>query len=249
MSVNGKRWSGLAALFLLASVARGGDAPMSPLIERFVGSLTFYVDYDEDGGAPVIAKGATDIRGPEGEPRLVPGILGLGIADGGYTYNNEGNVDLTVPGTLIVWVSGWESAGDGAYIWPVIFITGRGTQHPLARMPKANSAIYAHFNRADGAAPDQNIVWIDYDAWGDDWHMLALTWDAESIGISVDGGAPYEKAVSEPLDANLPWFMAGAGAAGAVTDEVAVLNRKLTAEELKWLYEETLARSEAAGGR
>jgi len=237
-------WTGLAMVFAMAACARGGDAPMSPVVEKFAADITFYVDYDDGDGAPVIAMGAANVHRTEGEPRPAPGILGLGTTGGVYFYGNEGNVDLTVPGTLIVWSAGWKRV-ENDYVWPVIFTGSRGAHHPVGRLPiSSGSAIYVHFCGRDGAPPDQQYAWIDYDTWGDGWHMLALTWDAGSIGLSFDGGMPAEKSLSEPLDTDVSWIVAGGG--GAVVDEFAILNRKLTADELKWLYEETLKRSASA---
>ena len=166
----------------------------------------------------------------------------MGLTGGHFTYRNDGNFDLTTPGTMVIWVAGWQGVGDGAYLWPVRIATGRGV-HIFGRTPKANGGIYLHIS-----GDKQHKVGINYDTWGDGWHMLALTWDAENIGISVDGGAPHETSLSAPLDGDVAWIVVGSFGGGAAVDELAFLNRKLTDEELKWLYEETLARSAAAAG-
>ena len=243
---------GWMAAMLLAAGVRGGEAA-NPILEKFADAVTFYVSYDEGDGAPMMAAGKADVRNKDREPQAVPGILGQGMMGGGYGYFSEKNVDLSAPGTVVLWIALRDKEKE-AYAWPIRIATDRGMVI-FGRQP--GPRVYMHADApkgADGKALEGKAPFYHsingiggFKDWGDGWHMLAFTWDAENAGISVDGAAPSEKALPEPLDGASSWFTTGMP--DNAMDELAILNRKLTAEELKWLYDETLARAKAVDGK
>jgi hypothetical protein len=72
-----------------------------------------------------------------------------------------------------------------------------------------------------------------------------MTWTPDSIGISVDGKKLLEKSLEEPLGTKPNWFLFGAQKTAnkglqVLQDEFVVLNKKLSDDDIKTLYNETI---------
>lgn len=254
------RMAAMAGVLWLAAAGAGAGEVVNPLLEKFADAVTFYVNFDNGDATPVIAAGKADIRTKQHEPKFVPGLFGQALTGGNYFYNGGDNVDLAAPGTALAWVSmrgreAEEPKKEGNF-WPLRF---QPAGVPMGRElilfgrmagPRIYMYVYAPLGE-DGKTPApgkanfiHSIPGGGFKEWGEGWHLIALTWGPDKVGLSVDGAPLDEKALPEPMNANIDSFILGLK--DDVVDEVAILNRRLTSEELKSLYDETVARAKAA---
>ncbi len=70
-----------------------------------------------------------------------------------------------------------------------------------------------------------------------EWHMIAVTWTPNSLGISVDASIFDQVALSAPLPGVLKQIAVNAGKDCYMVDELIFFDRKLSQEELKKLYD------------
>jgi hypothetical protein len=252
-----KLFMNLIILFKLGcALAAGNDgapegmAPGNPVLSKFAENITFYVNFDESSMVPTLAAGSSNIRSKTGEFAFEKGILGKCLRSGQASYFGAKNLDFTAPGTVIFWMAPWkweETAKEG-YFWPFIGFTdkskltlgrqggklGKTRIYAYVTTPKGKKNIY--LGVAGGSAKNWRAG---------QWHMITMTWTPDSIGISVDGKKLLEKSLEEPLGTKPNWFLFGAQKTAnkglqVLQDEFVVLNKKLSDDDIKTLYNETI---------
>lgn len=226
-----------------------GAGNANPILGKYAENITFYLNFDEGNYIPAMAKGQQTNRGEDGIATFEKGLFGKCLRTGRPNYYSDGNLDMSAPGTLIVWVSPWQwkQIEVEDYFWPFIAFTDT-SKIQLGRMRGAwgSTRIYAYLT-----APDKkNNLNLGFgggsgkDWKSGEWHMLVLTWTPESIGLSVDGSKLVEQSIAQPLGSKPGFFFIGAAATEKevqlLQDEVTILNKKLSDDEIKSLYEETL---------
>lgn len=243
-------------LFILAAGLFGLRAQeiINPVMEKYADNLIFYVNFDEGSFLPVIAANEKSVKSDFKDSVFVPGLLGKALHIGRVMYNAAGNLDLSKPGTLLFWIAPhqWKQEEKEPYLLPFVAYAGN-TKIILGRQggPWGKTRVYVNVE-----TPDRKD-WVSNGVEGGsgknwkngEWHMIALTWTPESIGISVDGAPVQEKPLKQPL-AKGPseWMLLACqlkegGNFQILLDEFAILNRRLNSDELKLLYEETLKKA------
>jgi hypothetical protein len=238
----------IAAAFLTATAR---DI-VNPVIEKFGDRLIFHVNFDDEVCLPAVAASEKSIHSEFKDSRFVPGLLGKALYIGRVVYKAKDNLDLSRPGTLMFWIAPhqWTKLEIEPYLFPFIAWTG-DTKIILGRQkaPWGKTRIYVNVEtaeRKDWVSAGVDNVGSGRDWKNGEWHMIAVTWTPESIGISVDGRPVQEKTLKKPLaKGTSEWMMLACqlddtGSTQILLDEFSVLDRKLTNDELKKLYEETL---------
>ncbi len=241
--------SSLLLALNIASHAQELGNNVNPVLRKHAENITFYLNFDEDNQLPVMAKSQKNIKSQEGVATFEKGLWGKCLRTGHTNYYAEGNLDLSAPGTLIMWVSPWKwkQTEKEDYFWPFMAVTD-ASKIQLGRQGGAwgKTRIYAYVTVFNGKTNIYHgIEGGSGKNWKNgEWHMLVLAWTPENIAISVDGGKLAEKGIPQPLGNKTEWFCIGAAVTEKQTqvlqDEVIILNTKLNDDEIKSLYEETL---------
>jgi len=227
-----------------------GMAPVNPVLSKFSDNITFYLNFDESNMIPNLASGNNKVRGKGGEFTWGKGLFGKCLRSGQANYFGPKNLDFSAPGTVIFWMapSNWKKIEREDYFWPFIGFTkktkiilgrqgakwGKTRIYAYATTPKGKKNINA------GVKSGSAKVWKP-----GQWHMIAMTWGPDTLGISVDGKKQLEKSLEEPLGIKTPWFLFGAQKSAdkglqVLQDEFVIMNKKLSDDEIKSLYEETI---------
>ncbi|MDD3954162.1 MAG: hypothetical protein PHY82_09640 [Lentisphaeria bacterium] len=229
---------------------------VNPVIEKFGGPLLFHVHFDDEACLPAVAASEQSVQSEFKDARFVPGLLGKALYIGRVVYKARDNLDLSRPGTLLLWIAPhqWKKVEIEPYLFP--FIAGTGdTKIILGRQkaPWGKTRLFVNVETAE--RKDWVNTGIDNTGSGRDWingewHMIAVTWTPESVGISVDGSPVQEKTLKKPLAKGTSEWMTltcqldDRGSSQILLDEFSILNRKLANDELKALYEETLQKKD-----
>lgn len=253
-----KQWSEIiVGLLLLTTVnyVYGQGAPegevINPILEKHADNITFYINFDNSDFVPALAAGSPKIRSQQGKATFEKGLLGKSLRSGFVNLEGGKNVDFSVPGTWIFWISPWkwDRKKKPGYFWPFIaFLKGMKVQvGRQAAATWAKTRMYAYIT----APKKLDSVYLPVygegggKGWEDGtWHMIALTWNSDDLGLSVDGKPQAIKTLPKPLT-GVNWFRIGTAKEPrkedqVLTDEIVILNKRLTDAELKSLYDETL---------
>ena len=227
----------------------------NPAIERFNPAITFYLGF-EHGLIAEMAKGRAQPTRITGQPRFQPGLYGPSVMmtapdkTAHLWYSTlGGNVDLTRPGSLSLWISprGWVRSDSEDYFFPAKVMSNHailqfGRQGRLKSRRTDIVYLWAHL----GTTKERLVGGGNSLAWkNDEWHLWVMNWRSQSVEFSIDGG-PLNRA-DTPVPFNTEWDGSGhthlfVGAQDPTTayliDEVLVLDRPLTQGEVQWLYSE-----------
>lgn len=232
------------------ATAQGAD---NPGIGRFGPAITFYLGF-EHGLLAEMAKGRAQPTRIIGTPRFQPGLYGraMTIAAPDKTahvwYSTlGGNVDLTRPGSLSLWVSprGWVRSENEDYFFPAKIMSnycilqfGRQGRLESGRVDMIYLWARLGLTKARLVGGGNSLAWKN-----DEWHLWVMNWRSRSVEFSIDG-RPFNRA-DTPVPFNTEWDGTGhthlfVGAqdptAAYLVDEVLVLHRPLTQSEVRWLY-------------
>lgn len=229
-----------------SGVVRTPHRVANPAIRRFADAITFLASFDDDLPNAELAAGKGKPRAVSGTPQFAPGRFGRALAGGTVTYHAEGNIDLTRPGSALFWISPrvWKYTDDEPYL----FALRVGTQHGLVmvarqgrmRKPRRKATYYVYAKT--GPTPPTSIHIGQAAAWKPGvWHLLVLNWRPGSVELSIDGSRPARKQTPDWPAAG--WFMVGFGKpnpkATILIDDLMVLDRPLSPDEIKDVYDES----------
>lgn len=228
-------------------------AQVNPVMEKYADSISFYVNFDDDTVNPAMAGGEKILKMPPKDTGFAPGLFGKGLRFGRASYHCPGNMDFSKPGTLVYWMSpaaDWPAEGKYPYLFPLIAFPGGGSKIVQGRQngDYGKTRVYVNVETPDrkdwisnGISGGSGPEWTK-----GSWHMITFTWTPQSVGISIDGKPVHETTLKHPLaNSEGDWFMfttqfKDEGEHQTMIDEIMIFNRKLTDEELKNLYEETM---------
>lgn len=248
---------GLMVVFGLNLVAQEKVNPpvapekVNPVMEKHADDISFCVNFDDENPEAVLAGGGKTIRSVAVKPAFVPGLFGKAMQFGSVSYHGAGNLDFTKPGTIIYWMApqNWKQIEKEPYIVPFMAhndeskiligrqgdVWGRSRIYAFVEAVDRKNNVYNGLNGASGR-----------DWKNGEWRMIAVTWTPETIGLSVNGTPLQEANLKQPISkSNNGWFSFTACDREdhqILLDELVVLSRKLTNEELKSLYDETMKR-------
>ena len=237
----------LAALSGACPTVRAEETPVAvnPALEKFGATITFYASFDKAVTAD-LSNGNGTQRGPKIEAEYKPGVYGSAFLAGGQdvAYDAAGNIDLSKPGAVAMWLSAFEWKRDLPET-PYIFflrILDHGRNVMLARMGmKANKeTVYAY---AQAGNDKKTLSAGNTQKWEDaQWHLLVVNWRSDALEFSYDGRVMVR--------GNVPDFGKVGGKPGLLivgnkgdtnqrylVDEVMVFDRLLEQDEINWLWE------------
>jgi hypothetical protein len=213
---------------------------------KFDHSITFYVGFDNP---ELIA----DLSGGDGTPLKVPGTVVLTPGLYGQAmlaekkpvvYRAAGNIDLSRPGALAMWVSAYHWRHPKNPPWfPFLYVSDHGRTLSLSRMGTAGNreAVYAYAgvgNKVVSVAAGRSLGWKT-----GQWHLLVVDWRFQSIEFSLDGRTWHQASLvntgfarAEDAPGELRIGGSAAPTQRCLLDELLVFNRPLTMREIKWLY-------------
>jgi len=239
----------LFPLLLLSAgfVAEGAN----PALQQFNQAITFYASFDGHAIADLsIGKGA-----PTGNAQNLewkPGVWGQALQGRNVNliYDATDNVDLLHSGSLMVWIAPsdeWTDADEPVQLGFVIIHT-QGKSLLLARQGGKNNgqALMAIFGSKTGDAATRALIQSgNTTQWKKgEWHLLAVNWSKGYVELSVDGNR-FTKGISPaptapPTDDKSEYIaLAGRSTEKSpyLMDELMVLNRPLTNDEVKVLFQ------------
>ncbi len=236
--------------FLLAALTVPGGAPTSPVdavLERFNESVLFHAGFDAGMPDADLAAGQAKPQGVEGAVAFDTGLSGRALSAGCVRYAGAGNLDLSMPGTALMWLSisrtDPTAKGEG-YLFPLrILGADKKIPHGLLMVGKIDRAngcnLYLHCE-ATGQKQGQihqggTLGWK-----AGEWHLVAVTWRKGAIEFSLDAAPPAMAAAPElPASATAIYVAAvddKASGLRCLVDEFLVLNRPLDKDEIAWVY-------------
>jgi hypothetical protein len=232
---------------VLKSEQPDGLMAMNPILNSYVQNISFYMNFDNNSTKPQISAGDYKLLSQK-KVEFVKGLFGTALGAGDIRIAVNKNINLAKPGTLIMWVSpaGWEKVEKEPYLIPFVGHCDTGYNLLMGRQgcKWGQSRIYAY-----AYFPDKKRTFIPVYGQGSakvwkngEWHMLALSWDAENLYISVDGKENKSKMLIAPLGQNMKWISLTAGTHKTrfIIDEFVVLNKKLSNKELIALYRKAM---------
>ncbi|MBE6404495.1 MAG: LamG domain-containing protein [Lentisphaerae bacterium] len=239
----------LAALILPAAIFAA--AAENPIYKMYSDEIMFSVSFNDTLEA--------DMANGKGEVRRIltktpvsykPGMFGKAVFGVVPMYFSEGNVDTTVPGSVVAWAAPtWSQevtkkepgfsifgvhAASKDQIYDLIF--GKMPNQPWK---KGHLNAYVQYPRLKKVT--SCILWnqgMVYQWPAGQWHMFVVTWGNGTISYSVDGKKSAVSELREILAAKPQWFTIRADS--FVVDELTILNKRLTDAEIAKLYQESL---------
>jgi hypothetical protein len=219
---------------------------LPPILKNFAENVSLYLTFEKD--APCLQIGPDTLKIQKSENfKTGAGRCGDACDLGRVVLKAPALVDFSGSGTVILWVSptNWKGKKDKEMPYILPFSASNPQTTMLAGRQGETSKIYAH-----AMLPEKKKVHLPFygmtTTWRDgSWHMLAVNWSPDSMGFSVDGS----EFISQSLNSPLP-----GGAANTViignnigdsalpnlkVDEFAVLNKKLSGNEVKKIYNES----------
>ena len=247
----------LAALVIPAFFAV--SAAENPILGLYSDDITFHVSFNDETCEADMASGKGEILriSSKEQPSYKPGLFGKALASGVPMYDGPGNVDPTAPGTVIAWgAPTWSSEKTekepGFSIFGIHGHSEKQTYDIICgKMPnqpkKGHLNTYVLFPRLKKHT--NCIIWNRgmVEQWpAGEWHMFAVTWGNGTITYSVDGKKSSVSELLEVLSAKPQWITIRGNS--FLVDELTILKRRLTDEEIAKLYEESLAAAKAGAG-
>ena len=248
---------GVALVVMACGSLRAQSSAENPALERFSRAITFYLSFDGTLRAD-LANGKPDPREVTGDAQFQPGLYGKAMTmtdatkPGTYVivgYPMLDNVDVTKPGSLVVWLSpyGWRRNEPIPYIWPVKIMGNVGVQFMFGRMNQPSEPIYLWGKL--GNLKDVCLMHGSSLGWKDgEWHLWVMNWRSSSVEFSLDGGPLVRQDLPGKINADgdragLLFLSQGGPSCRYLLDELLVLNRPLTEEEIKFIYEQGMKQS------
>lgn len=239
----------LASLIVPAALIAA--AAENPIYKMYSDEITFSASFTDTMEADM-ANGKGEIKRvmTKDPATYKPGMFGKAIFGVDIMYDPMGNIDTTVPGSVVVWAAptwssekkpkepGFSLFGVHAYskdqIYDLIF--GKMSHQPWN---KGHLNAYVQYPKLKKVT--SCIIWNRgmVEQWpAGQWHMFVVTWGNGTITYSVDGKKSSVSELLEVLKAKPQWFTIRANS--FMVDEVTVLNKRLTDEEIAKLYQECL---------
>lgn len=233
--------------------APGGSTPATtnpaatnPAPEKFGAAVTFYASYDH-GAAADLSNGEAAPRDKKLVIETKPGLWGNAFLSGAtaITYDAAGNMDLSKPGAIALWISPYEwkreEGKDAGYIF-FAKVMDQGRQVMLARMgnPLNKEAVYAY---GQASEKGQSVRGGDSRQWKNgEWHLLVANWSNTALEFSLDGGTLNRQNVPgfETTEGKPGQLFVGSKsgeAAQFLVDELMILNRPLAQDEIQAMWE------------
>lgn len=249
------RYFVLSNLLLAASAVFA--APRNPLVARFPADVLFYQSFDSGTMTPEIGYAVFDGK-TKNFAFEEDGVRGSCYAGSGrFDYRRKDPsvrlIDTTKPGSIVVWVKYYgereplcKTNGRWEEGFPILqAVGGNGNTFYLmksadCRWNMGTIKFHLQSSKPDGKIYRGGAVGFpsSFTEWKPgEWRMVAVGWTVDRMRISVNG-EPFKES---PLEATLGdfngHFFITAGDRTRI-DELVVLSRPLSDEEVKTVYDE-----------
>lgn len=230
----------------------------NPVLKLFGNDIVFHCSFDTGDFQADMAGGKASAVMTRGEPVFDKGLFGKAFRNGRPYFEAAGNIDMTLPGTVVLWVSPyqWPTENDGRKEpgFNIFGVSDKDREYELfagkmGGQPWQKSHLNAYIQYPRQKKHLNCTVWNsgNTNQWkSGEWHMLAVSWNSNSISYSMDGKKPAVTVLPTPIATPGKQFFVGYGDdklpadRQILTDEVTVFKRILTEEELARLYNETI---------
>lgn len=240
---------------LLFAIVLQFQAMENPIYKLFPYDITFHLSFDQGDCIADMANGKnepTRLGSNAQKPALCDnGLIGKGLSNGEIYYDAVGNLDLTRPGTVIAWVSPtWDSHKPEAGIEPgFTLFQGNGTgkdysyQFIIGKMsgqPWTHGHLNAYVQYIPATIKHVNTIVFNAataEKWPrGEWRMLVCTWNSGQVAYSINGGKSTVSSLKNIMNGKTKNFSVTSHGP-IIIDEVAILNKALTDEEIEKLYQ------------
>ena len=229
-----------------------GGAAENPVYQLFPQDILFHVSFDEGKADAEMAAGKAEPIKTGKELVYGDGVFGgKALMGGKAVYHGEKNLDFSVPGSIICWISpvGWTealSANGKGRSYTAFQAYGKDYQFVMGKMGGQPKGVQ-HMNFYFYYPPSKAVSCINYNSAGfrkpGEWKMLVATWDSGSFTTNVNTRqasgkkgvitTPPQRFSIGDSDSAEPEFP-------LLVDELVILKRALSQEEIKKLYEESV---------
>jgi hypothetical protein len=227
----------VAPLCAQSDIERG----LSPALRAFGENLCLYARFDGDKALMLAGPDGVTIQ-KSNDFKTGAGRSGAALETGKVTLKGGPLIDFGASGTLIMWISPQNWSGKKTAEMPYIlpFVTTNEQITVMAGLQGQTTKIYAHV-----MLPDKKKIHLAVYGgaanWKDgSWHMLAVNWSSDSMGISLDGSEFITQALASPIPGGpvkkIELGNASSGKPSLALEEFTVLNKKLSSAEIKKLY-------------
>lgn len=254
-----------AILGLAAPSAQTADHDIATTLNP---DVIFHLGFDDETLYPELSQGAVEPARITGSPQFRPGRRGQALLLGGESgiradYLANGNLDLTVPGALTLWIAphSWlkpadvqerpylrffhlQGAGSG-----YVFIQRQGfvnLTRPDGTLARRTDMLQAGYYALPGL---KNLLAGAYGTqdWPDgEWRLIVINWNRDRLALSVNGKTTAQANFSRPItpddfpdSTQKPLiFSLGSGSSRETTlvDELTIYRRNLTETEIRQLF-------------
>ena len=239
----------LASLIVPAALIAA--AAENPIYKMYSDEISFSASFTDTMEADM-ANGKGEIKRvmTKDPATYKPGMFGKALFGPVPMYDAVGNIDTRVPGSIVAWAAptwkqtqtekepGFSIFGVHCYskeqLYDLIF--GKMPNQPWK---KGHLNAYVQYPRLKKVT--SCIIWnrgMVYQWPAGEWHMFVVTWGNGTISYSVDGKKSSVSELLEVLKAPPQWFTIRANS--FMIDELTILNKRLTDDEIVKLYQESL---------
>ena len=257
---------------LMKRIAKELATPLNPIVTDFSRELTFHLDFDDGTVQPAVGKTTIPREKRDNFRMVKSELGGQALVNGQFGYPQDPSaplLDTSKPGTVICWVKlnreqqpvvrGLQKWECGSTFFDVI--GPGGTQFLIMKSSsmewgRGTMTFYVNWKDIGGKLKTASVAarasFVDWKV--GEWKMVAAAWTAEKLYVSVDG-KPFNAApLAEPLRRYAgPVYVTATYWVDAkpksktepglfTVDEVSILNRKLTDDEIKSVYDKMSAR-------
>jgi RHS repeat-associated protein len=209
--------------------------------------VTFYQSFD---GGTTVDIAASGVRTPTTNETLIksPGLFGEGI-DGSTNpwieyhtdwYTNPASMVLSKPGSVSLWMklrSDYSPAtffiGLDSNSYLIAGDDGAGLWVRMSGGPVGSTNASAYMARPP--------TWVS----GEAWHLIVINWSPAGVELVVNGvstgvaSAPWMATPHNGATVN-NWIVAGGSGSGNTRDELLILDRPLSRDDILWYYAQRL---------
>lgn len=249
------RFSLFASFAVCAAFAVGAASiPANPIVERYPADVLFYLGWNASTVQPDIGRARSDKHTASIDPN---GVIGTCYAGGGVvTYTplepSVRLVDTTKPGTLTIWVKYLEPREpilkkNGRWEPGFGILTATGGEGQALFLMKSSDCrwgggtIKIHHQGRDaagktisGGACGFRSPFVEWQP--DVWRFVVASWSIDKLRISING-EPFRETPLKTALGDLTGRLFLKADARTRLDELVVLGRALSNDEVKTIYE------------
>ena len=233
--------------------------PVNPVIADYGENVLFYLSFDDGSTQPDIGRA----KGQDVKVGIADdGFFGKGLKSGEVRFaldKAQEVVDFTRPGTMLAWIkTNYDPVTTNRFEPSFTYFAAHwgGEWKRLLGMKQAGApwghgSMSFYYERTTKTERERGVAGCSVrsaDWKTGTWRLFVSTWTVDKIGFSVDGRplhlASYKTRLG-PFHGSLSWIAGNGPNPFYTLDECVILDRLLTDEEIKSLYEKSMKAREA----